>query len=300
MENKLKADIVKTADAVRKKFRLLKKGMVEEEAAVKKRYEPLLKPLKTIIDLTKDSNEEEEETNVQLPIKKREIKKIKTDKPKNATKFEKKARTAYEEDIYESPSDDPSWNEFRTYVNQFGPLTQEYMYKTMTEANEKFDHTFGVRPNFDTDTWWIGNKEIVFDKQDNIHIENKMFGGTKGLFELLFKRIPNKNLITKLDLSKYKNILELTNAHKQGHHQDAKIASSHGVKYKSIISPLFSTGKGLLPVTDNKIDYIRWNDPNELVDRLALLIASEQAGNKGHAAEIASIEEELREGNFIK
>ena len=52
-------------------------------------------------------------------------------------------------------------------------------------------------------------------------------------------------------------------------------------------------------MTDNKIDYIHWNDPNELVERLALLIASEKAGNGGHKAEIASIEEELREDNFI-
>ena len=92
----------------------------------------------------------------------------------------------------------------------------------------------------------------------------------------------------------------MTSAHKQGHHPEGRIASSHGIKYRTIISKLFqASGSGLLPVTNNKIDYIRWDDPNELVERLALLIASERAGNEGHKPEIASIEEELREANFI-
>lgn len=42
-----------------------------------------------------------------------------------------------------------------------------------------------------------------------------------------------------------------------------------------------------------------WNDPNELVDRLRLLIASTNAGHEGHENEIESIIEELREENII-
>jgi len=43
-----------------------------------------------------------------------------------------------------------------------------------------------------------------------------------------------------------------------------------------------------------KTDYVYWDDPNELVDRLQLLAASYQAGNKSHTYEIMSILEELR------
>jgi len=43
-------------------------------------------------------------------------------------------------------------------------------------------------------------------------------------------------------------------------------------------------------LTDNKIDYVYWDDPNELVDRLQLFDASRRAGNNDN--EILSIIEE--------
>ncbi|KYM93399.1 hypothetical protein ALC62_16001 [Cyphomyrmex costatus] len=52
-------------------------------------------------------------------------------------------------------------------------------------------------------------------------------------------------------------------------------------------------------VTDNKVDYVHWDDPNELVDRLQLLDASRSAGNNAHDNEILSIIDELRESGFI-
>ena len=53
-------------------------------------------------------------------------------------------------------------------------------------------------------------------------------------------------------------------------------------------------------VTSNSpIDYVHWDDPNELVDRLRLLMAERQAGNPSHDNEIQSIIEELREAEII-
>jgi hypothetical protein len=62
------------------------------------------------------------------------------------------------------------------------------------------------------------------------------------------------------------------------------------------------TGKGLprvMTLNDNAIDYVHWDDPNELVDRLRLLHASRQAGNNAHDNEILSIIEELSEAGLI-
>lgn len=42
-----------------------------------------------------------------------------------------------------------------------------------------------------------------------------------------------------------------------------------------------------------------WNDLNELVDRLRLLVASTIAGHTGHNNEIISIIEELREADIV-
>ena len=48
------------------------------------------------------------------------------------------------------------------------------------------------------------------------------------------------------------------------------------------------------------VEYAYWDDANELVDRLRLLVASKQAGNTtSHDNEILSIIEELREAGVI-
>ena len=45
MEKKLKEDIVKAADSIRKKYRILKRGLVEEETEVKKTLRTLTKAI---------------------------------------------------------------------------------------------------------------------------------------------------------------------------------------------------------------------------------------------------------------
>ena len=56
--------------------------------------------------------------------------------------------------------------------------------------------------------------------------------------------------------------------------------------------------KTFIPYTEN-IVYEYYDDPNELVERLMLLISSKSAGNTNHDQEINSIIEELRERNII-
>ena len=312
---------MKAADSIRSKYRALKRGLVEEEKEVTKRYKPLLKPLEAIIDLTKDKDEDEvgaleddDDDDVTqggtAPVRRYDRKKKKSSK-----RDVKPIRAVIEnplplredvlEDYGEGPSDaDSTWAErdnVLIWLRNFGPLGGENIQKLIFMNASMFDSTFGVRMDVDNDQFYIGNKLIQFDKEDYISVGNDVYHGSRGLFELLFMKDPDESVITINDRRKYKEILEKSSAHKQGYDPRGRIASSGGVKYLKVIKPLFfSHGRGLLPVTDNKIDYIRWNDPNELVDRLALLIASEQAGNKGHGAEIASIEEELREANFIK
>lgn len=61
-------------------------------------------------------------------------------------------------------------------------------------------------------------------------------------------------------------------------------------------------GEGLehsfIPYNQN-IVYEYYDDPNELCDRLRLLISSKGAGNTNHDQEINSIVEELRERGVV-
>lgn len=63
-----------------------------------------------------------------------------------------------------------------------------------------------------------------------------------------------------------------------------------------------AVGKSLeaafIPYNQN-IVYEYYDDPNELCDRLQLLVSSQNAGNSNHSQEINSIIEELRERNII-
>lgn len=303
----MKEDIIKASNSIRRKYKLLKRGLAEEEETTKKQFEPLLKPLETLIDLSGHEDEKKPEPNL-LP---KPTKKITARPPKTKRVVKSRKKTEanpavgpsverddlpeYQEDVFESGGSDSvlerKWHE---YLSQFGPLTKKYLDGCLRDKGNHYDDKYGIRADDRTKTWVMGRKEVQFDKQDNIHIEDKMFTGTtRGLYELLFKRLPDEKLYSQKDLSKYKEMLIWTDAH--------LLTTKRGSKYKKIIEPLFKKEGGkLLPVTNNKIDYVHWNDPNELVSRLALLLASREAGNHGLETEIAAIEEELREEGYIQ
>jgi len=103
-------------------------------------------------------------------------------------------------------------------------------------------------------------------------------------------------LYTNNDLKTYKSILNQTSAHLTA---DGSKIKKGGNKYTDIIQNLFPSGSGL-SVKLQKHNLVYWNDPNELVDRLRLLLASKAAGNTGVSNEILSIFEELHEPGLIK
>jgi len=91
----------------------------------------------------------------------------------------------------------------------------------------------------------------------------------------------------------------MTNAHD-------RLRGNRVYKYKHIIAPLMliklkkKFGRGLsraITLNDNAIDYVHWDDSNELVDRLRLLEASYQI-DYAYDNEMLSIIEELREASW--
>ena len=157
------------------------------------------------------------------------------------------------------------------------------------------DTTYGIR--IEDNKFYIGNEDVAI-ANDDITIEDKDYKGTKGLWELLTLKEPKD--YSQEDLHVYKEILEKTNGHLKNYKDNAQIASNKYYKYIHIIKPLFQIGgSGLREVTGNKIDYLYWDDANELVNRLRLLWLSQQAGNTGVNNEINAIVEELRECGII-
>ncbi|KYN02837.1 hypothetical protein ALC62_06343 [Cyphomyrmex costatus] len=258
------------------------------------------------------------------------------------------------EDVYETPNEpletlvkqSLQTRQFREELNnQMGPLGQKYVNMLLGSDKEKaIDHVYGVYLN--ENGTMLGDKRFDIDTNDFVIIDGVKYKGTPGLYELIFKRIPNDAIYTENDKLAYKNILLATNAHRRSHNADNPMLGNKVYKYKNIIAPIVSGkiqvgtgipcarnlndksgkrnggkgviplamtlndesgkgigGKGVIPLAmtlnDNKIDYVHWDDLNELVDRLRLLEASHQASHNAHDNEILSFIEELREAGII-
>ncbi|KYN50252.1 hypothetical protein ALC62_06657, partial [Cyphomyrmex costatus] len=186
-----------------------------------------------------------------------------------------------------------------------GPLSLRYVEPVLRGLNDSgMDRVYGAY--LDKDGLMLGSKRFDVDNEDNIIIDGVRYAGTPGLYELIFKRIPDDPLRTEQDMREYKSLLQATNAHRHKHHPLGRVLANRGYKYKNVIKPLVTpkkkSGKGVpraMTLNDGAIEYVHWDNPNELVDRLRLLDASHRAGNAAHGNEMLSIIEELREAGVI-
>jgi len=154
------------------------------------------------------------------------------------------------------------------------------------------DKTYGPKLQSNGDAY-LGKKEIKLNGNTLI-IEGTSYPLTQGLVSLIISKTPK--IFNTDDLNTYKRILIQTSAHLTS---DGKKIKKGGNKFTDIIKPLFPSGSGLSVKLQNK-SLVYWNDPNELVERLRLLLASQAAGNTGLSNEILSIYEELYEAGLIK
>ena len=79
--------------------------------------------------------------------------------------------------------------------------------------------------------------------------------------------------------------------------------SSKGQKYKEIIRPIWDdiySGYSYLTSGNGVQTTVIPSDPNALIERLDLLLASKQAGNTGVRNELVSICDELRRQDVIE
>ena len=260
MKTNIQQELVDSANKIREKYRALKRGQFLEAEERLEAFKPLIEPLQALA--SKETAPPPYKPNLSIMPK--------------------------------TPSRIPVLAPVTPQKLDFGFLASAYLGNYLSK-NSVADTTYGIRR--DGNTFFIGNKEIEINNND-ITIEDKIYKGTKGLWELLTLKEPTN--YNESDLQNYKEILETTSAHLKGYKAGAPLSSNKHTKYTNIIKPLFkTTGGGMRQVTGNKIDYIYWDNPNELVDRLRLLWLSRIAGNTGVDNEIDSIIEELRESGII-
>jgi len=334
---KIVREIAKTSDSIRKKYRSLKTGKMEEDEALERHFKPISDPLKQLVENTVgvEYNDDDEKIESQSSLReKKDVKRLNTSvnditstpkrfkhmqqitnaatstpiQPRQIVQDKTSVEEIFEttpESIFTSVRHSLQTSDGQVSLqNHLGPLARKYVTAILSQdKNSTMDYVYGVK--FTDKGMLLGDKNFDVDKNDNIIIDGIRYTGTAGLYELIFKRLPDDEIYTENDLQKYKNILITTNAHRRNSNVTQPVLGNKGHKYRYIIAPLFAgnkIGKGIpraMTVSNNKIDYVHWNDPNELVDRLRLLEASRQAGNNAHGNEILSIIEELYEAGII-
>ena len=322
-EERLTRDIDEISDTIRKKYRALKHGIRESEELLTKTYKPILTPLEIISRQLSTKTEEKvkPEKKKKIPIlAEKTFEEDNTERASPST-AERTAgpstpRFVATDVVAETPS--PHANvtledvlatpegrhDAQEYVERMfrGPLARRYLQMALSDERERLmDHTYGVR-NVE-DKWMVGNSVLEIDQDDDhLYVAGKRYKATPGLYELLFMKHPDN--YSENDLAAYKSILKDTNAHKHYYLPGSRINTNKSSKYKEIIATLFPSsrprsGRGHSMKPTTYVDYVHWNDPNELVERLRLLTGSQQAGHTGHNNEIVSILEELREASVI-
>ena len=179
------------------------------------------------------------------------------------------------------------------------------------------DTTFGIRK--EKDHHYIGNKHVIVHDNDIIIAKDgDRFKGTNGLWELITLR----ELVDfdKEDKDEYERLMVKTNAlHREYDPSNPRPRGSMGKKWKNILGPIwykkqgFSEEDALRMTKDknyrkrilkkmHKIKYeyegeevvVIPSDPNALLERLDLLLASQEAGHTGVGNELVSICDELK------
>nr|CAI5858359.1 unnamed protein product [Callosobruchus analis] len=127
------------------------------------------------------------------------------------------------------------------YLDQYDPLPRKYI-REMYEDDERkeTDHQYGVRLDTTVEKFKIGDSQLDIVGSD-VYVKGKRYKGTQGLYELLFKKYPNKPLFNDEDVENYRRIVYKTNAHRRHHRRSGQIAGSKLEKYKRIIAPIAST-----------------------------------------------------------
>lgn len=304
MESIVKKQLIESVKNIKQKVKRMKDHDEETEIKLKKAYKPIIEPLHSI-----DAS----------------FRKLKYNNGDNIILKEQPDSSLSDYKDFEEDDEDKIKNKSIDYIGT--PVKSEFKIPKLNtpckswlgednlfDTRKSLNIPFGIRS--DGDKLMIGNSVVKFGKpepsDDGITVAtigDKVYEITPGIKEALLKQKPDLNLLSEKDKLVYKDILINTNVHKRDYSPNGQFKGDRSMKYSKLIKPLFvdqtepAKYGGKLPTLKKykrNTDLVYWDDPNELIERLKLLVASRDAGNNGHDNEIISIIEELKEAGIIK
>ncbi|KAK9721163.1 hypothetical protein QE152_g21687 [Popillia japonica] len=185
----LKLKILKAARAIRKKHMQLKLGRVETNELLEKTFKPIVEPLTKL-----DSTFKHEMESIKEPLLEMAAKHDESDQP--TTPPSTLQRTSILQPYVGCP--------LQEYFYASEPLPRSYIRGLLQARSKAYDTTFGSILDSHINQIKMGKTAVNFVK-NNIVINEKVYKGTEGLYELLFKAQP-KNY-TQEDKDSYRKIL---------------------------------------------------------------------------------------------
>ena len=185
-----------------------------------------------------------------------------------------------------------------------GETAYNYLHgKKLYDRDKTFGIHFGQDGNYHMgaqkgkDGLYRGNKKMITIAYNNIYVDDEKFTGTPGLWELIMEDKPNPEKYTKEDLKRYGDLLFKTNAINQDFDPNNPYPrASRSYKWQNIVSLIWAektAGKAFGKTVGKGVVVIP-SDPNALLERLDLLLASQEAGHTGVRNELVSICDELK------
>lgn len=317
-------EVARLSKSIRQKYLDLKRGLVEKEHSLHETFKPILKPLETLLEQRQQQQQQVVSSSDDKPspppsplLPQKEEDETEAVKIKRERKIPKRKlvmAAAAEEEVFEATpeksvqaaleetlmGDEEGLTEMKETLHQFGERTRYYLTLFTMNDNTIDRSTHGIQYRTQGGLG-LGNTSIQFTPYDEIVLTadnglSKTYEGTTGLFQLLFLRQPDENTVTADDMKNYKDILEFSNATRRHYSLHKQKQGLRTEKYRKYIR---GSGGFKDYLRQGKQTLVYWNDVNELVSRLKLLIRSEAAGHSGLGNEQISIIEELREEGII-
>ncbi|KYN44966.1 hypothetical protein ALC56_00618 [Trachymyrmex septentrionalis] len=316
VREKIARAIEKTSESIRKKHSALKTDRIEEDIALNKRFKPLIEPLRLFVDspdvrATKRESRDEDAASAHKRERKEEEEQ---EEREEASETFERSMTLHKsndrshddvqpiistprakivptieslENVFETTEDslatkvqNQQTSEDREALRAgLGPLGQKYVEAVLRGARDKesgIDRVYGVYLH--KDGLMFGNKRFDVDDADNIIIDGVRYAGTPGLYELIFKRIPDG---CPLHGRRYALVQEHAVGDERAQtqvpftgsiieQQRIQVQTRNRVVDIGHTQETEEIWKGITSRNDieQQRDYVHWDDPNELVDRL--------------------------------
>ena len=172
-----------------------------------------------------------------------------------------------------------------------GEVAEKYLRKFATK--DEADTTYGLYDKYSK--FYIGNKQVVIIG-NNIVVDDEEYEGTPGLWELIVSKNPDDKIIMRNDLENYKRLMIKTSAlHRDNNPNSNYPKGGKSANWNKFLSFIWHNRKEY----EGKGGVVIPSDPNALLERLDLLLASKEACNTGVENESVATCNELKRQRYL-